>query len=426
MFARIVAESLARNPRRKLIAAAAIILGMATATTTLTVALEEGDRLAAEFRSLGANLRVTPRSDTLPLEIGGVDYRPVSEGAYLPVAELGRLKTIFWRNNIIGFTPFLDLPVSVEWPGEPPATATLVGTWYAHPVAVPDGTTFTTGVKRTHPWWRIEGKWFDDGQPECVVGQALAMQLHVQPGDRLAVRAGGRTLSLQVTGLLSSGGAEDDAIVAPLEMAGSLAGHPGQFRRLLVSALTKPEDAFGRSDPRTLSPDEYERWYCSPYISSIARQIGEVLPGTDVEPIRRIAATEGQVLSRVSILFWLVTLAALVAVGLVVGATAATTMLERRAEVGLMKALGATPRLVSGFFLAEQLLIGVVGSLVGYGSGVGLARELGKAVFGVAATQRPVLLPVIVALAVLVVMIGCLVPLRRASKFPPALVLRGE
>jgi len=70
-----------------------------------------GDRLAHEFRSLGANLLVTPATDTLPLEIGGVDYRPVDAGAYLPEGDLGKLKTIFWRNNVIGFAPFLDVPV---------------------------------------------------------------------------------------------------------------------------------------------------------------------------------------------------------------------------------------------------------------------------------------------------------------------------
>ena len=84
MFARLVRESFVRNPRRKVLTAAALVVGMAVATATLTVALEVGDRLAREFRTLGANLIVTPESDTLPLEIGGVDYRPVDEGAYLP------------------------------------------------------------------------------------------------------------------------------------------------------------------------------------------------------------------------------------------------------------------------------------------------------------------------------------------------------
>ena len=72
------------------------------------MALDVGDRLAREFRSLGANLLVTPQSDSLPLQIGGVDYRPVDEGAYLNEADLGKLRTIFWRHNVLGFTPFLD------------------------------------------------------------------------------------------------------------------------------------------------------------------------------------------------------------------------------------------------------------------------------------------------------------------------------
>jgi putative ABC transport system permease protein len=109
MFARLVRESFVRNPRRKILTAAALVVGMAVATSTLTIALEVGDRLAREFRSLGANLLVTPQADTLPVEIGGVDYRPVNEGAYLKEADLGKLKMIFWRHNILGFTPFLDV-----------------------------------------------------------------------------------------------------------------------------------------------------------------------------------------------------------------------------------------------------------------------------------------------------------------------------
>ena len=113
MFLRIVSDSFTRKPRRKVLTAAALALGMAVATATLEVALDVGDRLAREFRSLGANLLVTPASDTLPLEIGGVDYRPVDAGAYLPEGDLGKLKTIFWRNNVMGFAPFLDVPVAI-------------------------------------------------------------------------------------------------------------------------------------------------------------------------------------------------------------------------------------------------------------------------------------------------------------------------
>src|SRR5271155_1928508 len=117
MFLRIVKDSFARQPRRKLLTAVALGLATAVATATLEVALDVGDRLAREFRSLGANLLVTPASDTLALEIGGVDYRPVDAGAYLPEGDLGKLKTIFWRNNIVGFAPFLDVPVAVAASG---------------------------------------------------------------------------------------------------------------------------------------------------------------------------------------------------------------------------------------------------------------------------------------------------------------------
>src|SRR5208282_3140700 len=111
MFLRLVADSFTRRPKRKLLTMAALALGMAVATAALSVSLDVGDRLAQEFRSLGANLVVTPLADSLPLEIGGVDYRPANAGAYLPEAELGKLKTIFWRHNIIGFAPVLDVPV---------------------------------------------------------------------------------------------------------------------------------------------------------------------------------------------------------------------------------------------------------------------------------------------------------------------------
>ncbi len=111
MFLRLVADSFRRRPRHKLLTGAALALGMAVATAALSVSLDVGDRLSHEFRSLGANLLVTPQADSLPLEIGGVDYRPVNAGAYLPEADLPKIKTVFWHNNIIGFAPVLEVPV---------------------------------------------------------------------------------------------------------------------------------------------------------------------------------------------------------------------------------------------------------------------------------------------------------------------------
>lgn len=433
MFTRLVKESLVRNPRRKVLAAAALVVGMAVATATLSVALEVGNRLAREFRSLGANLLVTSQSDTLPLQIGGVDYRPVNEGAYLSVSDLGKLKMIFWRHNILGFAPFLDVPAAIA--GKPDLRTTLIGTWYQHKVPVPDGATFTTGVRSTHPWWKIQGRWFDDGAKECVVGATLAENYPggITPGQTIEIAsraaAGGapaQPIALMVTGIVSTGGAEDNAVLAPLSIAQQFSGHAGQFRQLFVSALTKPADAFAERDPRTMNETEYDRWYCSPYISSISLQIAQALPGTDVRAIRRVADTEGRVLSRISALLWIVTLAALVAAILAVAATSAATVLERRVEIGIMKAIGASNSLVSGIFLAEQVLLALVGGAIGYVCGVLLARELGQSVFGSPAPVNLVLLPVVLGIAAAVAVIGSLVPLRRAARLEPAPVLKGE
>jgi putative ABC transport system permease protein len=431
VFLRLISDSFARQPRRKLLTTVALALGTAIATATLSVALDVGDRLAREFRSLGANLLVTPEADTLPLEIGGVDYRPVESGVFLPETALGKLKTIFWRNNVVGFAPFLDVPVTVTSMKVAGANGafhtTLIGTWYRRNVTVPNGGgTFSTGVASTNPGWRVEGRWFGDDVAEAVVGANLARLAGVIAGQTLEIKAGDASAPLVVTGIISTGGQEDDAILAPLSIAQRLSGKPGQYRRLLVSALTKPEDAFSQRDPRSMSPVEFDRWYCSPYISSISQQIQEQLPGVSVRPIRQIAEGEGQILTRVQALMWLVTFAALLAAALAVAATAGTTVLERTVEVGLMKALGARRTLVGAFFLGEQWFMAIVGGLLGYAGGLGLAHVLGQSVFGVSPSTRLILLPVILGLAAAVATAGSLISLRKVMQLDPAPVLRGE
>src|ERR1700690_2521450 len=444
MFARLVGESFVRNPRRILLAAAALAVGMAVTTAVLSVALDVGDRLAREFRSLGANLLVTPQSDSLPLQIGGVDYRPVDEGAYLNEADLGKLRTIFWRHNILGFTPFLDSQADAYYVTKSLVTISvpLIGTWHEHDIAVPDGSKFLTGAKFTHPWWKIEGRWFADDAKECVIGSALAGRVSSAGIGGLPVASIGSTIEISsreggrgrgqeripvvVTGVLSTGGPEDGAIFLPLSLAQQISGHPGQFRQLFVSALTKPEDAFSERNPASMTPVEYDRWYCSPYISSIGTQIQQVLPGSDARAIRRVAETEGRVLTRVSGLLWLVTIAALVAAALAVAATSAATVIERRSEVGLMKALGSTNVMVGGIFLAEQFVLAITGGAIGFLLGSLLARVLGASVFGTPASLRLVLLPIVLGLATAVVLLGSVIPLRRAARFEPAPILRGE
>ena len=435
MFLRIVADSFGRRPRHKLLTGAALALGMGVATAALSVSLDVGDRLAKEFRSLGANLLVTPQADSLPLEIGGVDYRPVNAGAYLPEADLPKLKTIFWRHNIVGFSPILEVPIEAWSPASKTSftpsvagNATLVGAWAKHTVAIPDGTTYISGIEKTNPWWNIDGKWFDESSRQCVAGINLAKKFGVKIGDDLNVSAGDHShwITMKVVGLLSSGGPEDESVLAPLSVAQELANKPGQYRKLYVSALTKPEDAFAKRDPKTMTPVEFDRWYCTPYISAIALQISEELKGTDVRVIRRVAEGEGQILTRVRLLLWFVTGAALLAAALAVGASSAASVIERRTEIGLMKALGAGSGTVGFLLAAEQLLLAFVGGGVGYALGIILARLLGEKIFGAAPEPSLIVFFVIIALAAVVTLLGSAFPLHRASRIEPAPILRGE
>lgn len=427
MFLRLVTDSFTRRPKRKLLTMAALALGMAVATAALSVSLDVGDRLAEEFRSLGANLLITPMADSLPLEIGGVDYRPANAGAYLPESDLGKLKTIFWRFNITAFAPILEVPVDAASNGAS-AKTTLIGTWSDKSVPIPDGTTYQTGIGKTNPWWHVEGNWFTDNAHQCVVGVTFAKRHALKAGDTLQIRTPDQAdaLPLQIVGILTTGGPEDEAVVASIKTAQQLAARPGVYRRLYVSALTKPEDAFAKRDPKSMTPAEFDRWYCTPYISAIALQISEELKGTDVRVIRRVAEGEGNVLTRVRTLLWMVTFAALLASALAVGASAAASVIERRTEIGLMKALGAGSGLVGVLLAAEQLLLAFVGGGIGYAVGILFARLLGMRIFGFAPEPKLFLLLIILALAALITLLGSAFPLRKASRYEPAPILRGE
>jgi putative ABC transport system permease protein len=423
MFLRLVADSVGRRPRRKVLTGAALALGMAVVTAAFSVSLDIGDRLAHEFRALGANLLITPQADSLPLEIGGVDYRPVDAGSYLPEADLGKLKTIFWRNNIVGFAPVMEVPVKVS---TSPANITLIGTWARHSLELPDGRTYVTGMEQTNSWWQVDGRWFADGAQECLVGKSLAVRSNIQPGDALTIHSADRNMTLTVTGILSSGGPEDDAIVASLQIAQQLADKSGQYRRLYVSALTKPEDDFARRNPSSMNAADLERWSCSPYASSIAYQIKQVLPGVDAHVIRRVAEGEGSILTRVRTLLWLASFAALLAAALAVGASSAAAVIECRSEIALMKAIGAGSGTIGSLLAAEQLLLAFVGGAVGYALGIILARILGERIFGVAPEPSILVFIIILGFAALVTLLGSAIPLRRASRYEPAPILRGE
>src|SRR5579862_7431487 len=420
MFVRLVYESFRRQKRRKLLAGAAITLGVTVATAMIAVATDIGDKINRELRTIGANLVVTPQEDSLDLEIGGVNLKPPTDGAFLNEADLPKIKGIFWHNNITGFAPMLPVNVEAEHDGKR-LDATLLGTYFAKPLSF--GTDrFTTGVRNTHPWWKVSGAWPEDSSRDILLGERLAARLSEKSGD--AVSLSGHPV--HISGILSTGGAEDDQVVAPLALAQEILGRPGAVRRVFVSALTKPEDALGRRDPKSMSGPVYDRWYCSPYPQSIAFQLTEAIPHSHAEQIRQVAQNEGAVLTRIEGLIFLITLAALLASALAVSAAMATAIFERRAEVGLMKALGAGKLAVASIFFADATLLALLGGIVGFGVGSLLAHEIGRSIFNSQISISPVLFPVILAIAVIVTFAGSAMAIRRAVMLDPVFALRGE
>ncbi|MFZ1929649.1 MAG: ABC transporter permease [Candidatus Sulfotelmatobacter sp.] len=420
MFVRLVYESFRRQKRRKLLAGAAITLGVTVATAMIGVATDIGDKMNRELRTIGANILVTPQEDTLDVEIGGVNLKPPSDGAFLNEADLPKIKGTFWHNNITGFAPMLPVQVALARDGKT-ENVTLLGTYFAKQISF-GKEEFTTGVRSTNSWWKVSGAWPEDSSRDVLLGERLAARLSERTGDEITLS--GRRL--RVSGILSAGGSEDDEVVAPIALAQEILGKPGAVKRIYVSALTKPEDALARRDPKSMSGAIYDRWYCSPYPQSIAFQLQEAIPNSHAEQIRQVAQNEGAVLTRIEGLIFLVTLAALFASALAVSAAMATAIFERRAEVGLMKALGAGKVAVASIFFAEATLLALLGGLVGFAAGGMLAHQIGRSIFNSEIAISPVLLPVILVIAVIVTFAGSAVAIRKAVGLDPVFALRGE
>ena len=420
MFVRLVYESFRRQKRRKMLAGAAITLGVTVATAMIGVATDIGDKINRELRTIGANLVVTPQEDSLDVEIGGVNLKPPTDGAFLSEADLPKIKGIFWHNNITAFAPVLPVKAVIQHDGKS-EDVSVVGTYFDKTLLY-GKQEFSTGVKSLYPWWRISGNWPGDNSSEVLLGERLAAKLNAAPGEKVALS--GRPF--QVTGVVYTGGSEDDEVVAPLSVAQQILGKPDAVKRVYVSALTKPEDAFARRDPKSLSGAIYERWYCTPYPQAIALQLTESMSHSHAEQIRQVAQNEGAVLTRIEGLIFLITLAALFASGLAVSAAMATAIFERRAEVGLMKALGAGKFAVASVFFAEAALLALIGGAIGFGIGSALAHQIGYSIFNSQISISPVLLPVILAIAVIVTFAGSAMAIRGAVSLDPVFALRGE
>ncbi|MDR0807424.1 MAG: ABC transporter permease [Enterobacteriaceae bacterium] len=421
-------QSWARNIRKKSLAVITIFLAAGLVSALLAVSIDIGDKMAREMKSYGANILIEPAGQATLPSLFGEKNNPLAGQDFLDEAELPNIKDIFWRNNIMGFAPLLSGDVTVNKGKD---TIPVLGTFFDQKVNVPDEENYQTGQKIISTYWKVTGEWPDETgqQNQALVGQQLAQQTGWKVGDKISLHGTKADLDVTISGILASGGDEEQQLVMPLAQVQTLLGLQGKVQAIRVSALTVPENELSRkarADLESLNAEEYDLWYCTAYVSSIAHQLEEAISGSGVRPIWQVAASEGIVIEKIQLLLVVVTLAALLASAMGIASLMTSNIMERTREIGLMKALGARQWQIMLLFYLEAAISGIIGGLLGCIAGWGLAKAIGLMLFGAPLSFAWIVVPCVLVLSVLIALVGTWFPARRIAYLYPVEVLYGR
>lgn len=363
MEARLLAAGLSRRRGMVLLAILAVAIGSSVASALLHVSGDVSRKLTRELRALGPNLLLTADG-------------PAAASGYLDeVLAKARLRAAGMEG-----APLLLVLARVA----------------GRPVQIVGGD--LEALRRLHPSWTLP-----PGRHESFMGERLMARLGVREGDSLTIEfAGGRRLTLAAGARLEAGGGEDEAWWIPLAEAQALSGLGGRVS--LVEARIE-----GGTEAAAAAVAALERG-----------------GGTRALVLHALSATEAGLLERMRRLMALVTVAALVAAGLCAFGTLTDLALERRREIALMKALGASARDIVRQFAAESLAIGLAGGIAGWLLGLFFAQVIGRSVFHSAIAVHWNVPPLVLGLALLVSGLAGLGPIRLALSVQPAVALKGE
>ncbi|MFZ7305671.1 ABC transporter permease [Avibacterium avium] len=439
MLSRMLLQSWRHGLKRKLLAIMTIFLAAGLVSALLAVSIDIGDKMARELKSYGANILIEPASSAvLSAEINGGNS--LSTQDFLDEKELPNVKDIFWRNNIVGFAPLLSAEVEGKnLTQNNTHNISILGTFFDRPIAIPDEDDYHTGQRIISPYWKVQGLWVDDSQKNigenipALLGNQLANRTQWKIDDQIQLNyhegETQRQLNLHIVGILSTGGTEEQQIVLPLSAVQNLLNLSGKVQAIKVSALTVPENKLSRKardNPDALAAEEYDRWYCTAYVSSISHQLEEAISGAVVRPIWQVAASEGVVIEKIQLLLAVVTVAALVAAAMGIASLMTTTIIERSKEIGLMKALGAYQWQIVLLFYCEAILSALIGGALGCVAGWGLAKFIGITLFGSPLDFAWIVVPCVLVLSVIIALIGTWFPAHRIAQLYPVEVLYGR
>ena len=423
MFWRMIFQLWRHDLPRKALALVTIFLASALIAGLLAVSVDIGDKMSRELKSYGANILIEPAGGALlPDDVAGQQY-------FLDEKVLPSVMDIFWRNNIYGFAPLLSGRLRADG-----VEVAALGTFFDHPLDVADETNFHTGQKAVSPFWQVAGDWPDDSG-------ALPQELPLLAGVKLATEHGWKTGDVlplsstapdspvrhaRIVGILTSGAAQDGQLVLPLAALQDLLGLQGKISAIQVAAMTVPENDLSRKaheNPSALDAKQYDQWYCTAYVSTIAHQLEETVSGSVVRPVWQVAASEGVVIEKIQLLLIVCSVAALISAGMGIASLTGSGIMARAKEIGLMRALGAKPWQIALLFYAESVLVGALGGLLGCAGGALLGWAIGAALFGAALGFTWIVVPVVVFAAVLIALIGTWFPVRSIARQVPVEVL---
>lgn len=428
MFRRMLLSVLVRQKKKLFLIALTVALGVSLATAMLNVMFDVGDKVNQELKAYGANLNIVPKGAALVNELYQLDNADTRAAIqYIKQDDLVKIKMIFWAYNIVDFAPYLTTQVTVN---DKPVS--LVGTWFNKHLTIPTGDEVDTGMLAMKSWWSIEGNTMkDDNLQGVMVGETIAKQLNLKLGDSLELISPltNKKITLTVNNIFHSGGVEDSQLYVSLPVAQNLANKDGLVERVEVSALTTPENDLARKaaqDPNSLSRTEWDTWYCTAYISSIAYQLEELMPDVRVKAIMQVAESEGSILQKTQLLMLLLTVLSLICSALAISNLVTANVIERSTEIGLLKALGATNISVAMLILTEILIIALLGGMVGYFVGLGFAQIIGQTVFGSFVEPKMIIIPLVLIMVSMITLLGSLPALRIMMFLRPTDVLHGR
>ena len=373
MFLRMIVRALFRQKSRMFVALLAVAVGAAIISGMITVYREVPAQLGREFRAYGANVLLLP----------------AGEAKTFDSAALQKAREALAGRDVVGLAPFLYERLEVN------KQPVLTG-----------GTDFEE-IKKVSPYWMVKGEYPKAGEREILLGAEMASKIARDTdkliGQTVSVSAGKAMLSFTVSGIVSTGGKEEQFAFLNLDELQKIVEKPGAVGLAQLSVVADGDS-----------------------LKSVEDAIRTANIGIEPQEVQQIAHSEFNVLKKLEVLILLVTIIVLILTLICVTTTMTAVVTERRREIGLKKALGASNANIVMEFLGEGCVLGLVGGLLGSGFGYLFAQSVSINVFSRGIAFAPGIAVLAVVLSVIVTGVASLIPVRIATSVDPAIVLRGE